>query len=177
MSKRSAVVDCQSRLAFPYYDPAPLDSLHLTVDRIARAGELSPERLRAIQNDARRGLGDMTPFELAIGTVRRVPSAIIFDVAPARKISELRAKLRGGPSIGASESCTPPLPHAPHVTIAYGNADGIAPPESKEAVAAVNRSVRMVRVRVSEISMVLLHRRRSMYSWDLIGGIPLGESI
>jgi DNA-binding XRE family transcriptional regulator len=24
---------------------------------------------------------------------------------------------------------------------------------------------------------ILLHRRRSMYSWDLIGRIPLGESI
>lgn len=172
---RSAVRECQSRLTFPQYDPAPLESLHLTVGRIGKSGEVSPGRLHAIQAGARRGLGEMTPFELTIGALRRVPAALIFDVTPAGDIDELRVKLEAGTTGVASESDGPPLRHPPHVTVAYGNSDGIASPEVDEAVVAVNHRLRMVRVEVSAVSMVLLHRRRAMYSWDLIERIPLGR--
>ncbi len=174
---RNAVRECQSRLAFPQYDPAPLESLHLTVGRIGKSGEVSPGRLHAIQAGVRRGLCEMDPFELTIGALRRVPAALIFDATPVGNVDELRRKLRAG-AIGAlSESDAPPQQHPPHVTVAYGNSDGIAPPELDEAVATVDRSLRTVRVEVSEVSMVLLYRRRAMYSWDLIERIPLGKSI
>lgn len=174
---RSAVRECQSRLAFPQYDPVPLESLHLTVGRIGKTGEVSPGRLRAIQASARRGLCEMDPFELTIGALRRVSAALIFDVTPAGNIDQLRTQLGAGTIVALSEPDAPPKRHPPHVTVAYGNSDGIASPELDEAVATVDRSLRTVRVEVSEVSMVLLYRRRAMYSWDLIERIPLGRSI
>lgn len=174
---RSAAADCQSRLAFPQYDPVPLDSLHLTVDRIGGSAELSPDRLRATETSARRRLGDMAPFDLAFGALKRVSTALIFDVTPAGKIGSLRAKLGSENTVAVPEPDAPRPRHPPHVTVAYGNSDGITPPEVDEAVAKVNRSSRMVRVNISEVSMVLLHRRRAGYSWDLIERIPLGRSI
>ncbi|MEU4839195.1 2'-5' RNA ligase family protein [Nocardia testacea] len=154
----------------------PLDSLHLTVDRIGGSAELSPDRLRAIKTSARRRLGDMAPFDLTIGALKRVSTALIFDVTPAGKIGLLRAKLDVENSVAVSALDAPRPRHPPHVTVAYGNSDGIAPPEVDEAVATLNRSSRMVRVNISEVSMVLLHRRRAGYSWDLIERIPLGRS-
>ncbi|MEV3964278.1 2'-5' RNA ligase family protein [Nocardia sp. NPDC050193] len=174
---RSATVECQSRLAFPQFDPVPLESLHLTVDRIGGSDELSPDRLRAIKTGARRRLCDMAPFELTIGTLRRVSTALIFDVTPSGKIGSLRAKLGADNNVAGSGSDASPPRHPAHVTVAYGNSDGIAPPEVDEAVATVNHSSRMARVDISEVSMVLLHRRRAGYSWDLIERIPLGRSI
>ncbi|WP_084487689.1 2'-5' RNA ligase family protein [Nocardia sienata] len=174
---RSAVGECHSRLAFSQYDPTPLESLHLTVGRIGKSGELSPERIHATQAGARRELGEMNPFELTIGALRRVPAALILDVKSAGNIDKLRAKLGAGTTVAVSESDAPPLRHPPHVTVAYSNSDGIAPLEVDEAVAKVNRRLRMVRVQVSEVSMVMLHRRRAMYSWDLLERIPLGRSI
>lgn len=119
----------------------------------------------------------MAPFDLTIGALKRVSTALIFDVTPAGKIGLLRAKLDVENSVAVSALDAPRPRHPPHVTVAYGNSDGIAPPEVDDAVATVNRSSRMVRVDISEVSMVLLHRRRAGYSWDLIERIPLGRSI
>lgn len=171
----SLVDNCWTRLP-SCYNPVPRGSLHSTIDRVAGAGELSTDQLRAIQAGARVSLGEMAAFELAVGGVRRVPSALICDVAPAAKIGELRSRLRDGTVDVVSGSCAPPNFPVPHLTVAYANSDGIAPPEADEAVAMLNRSSSNKRLKVSEVSLVLLHRRRAMYSWDLIERNPLGRS-
>lgn len=170
----SLVAESQHSIDFPYYDLVPLEALHLTLERIAGPGEVSTEDLWEAEVRARQKLCTITPFDLYVGALRRVPSAIVFDVAPIARVNELRSELRAatvqasGPSVRTSNP-------EPHITLAYCNYDGPVPAKVDTAVAAVDRSKRTVSTRVVEAVMVLLQRGRTSYSWEPIARIPLAD--
>ncbi|MBV9449616.1 MAG: 2'-5' RNA ligase family protein [Streptosporangiaceae bacterium] len=162
---------CQEAIAFPYYDLLPIQDLHLTLDRIAFAGDITPDRLDAIRTTAARTCRQIQPFKITIDSLGGTPGAIGLTVSPAEPILHLRDTLRA-----ATLSVCPdaPIRHSfhPHVTIAYANSDGIPAAEVISAVEKLN-STTHVDILIREGTLVLLERYNRSYTWQVISRIPL----
>ncbi|WP_327148681.1 2'-5' RNA ligase family protein [Nocardia sp. NBC_01329] len=172
----SLVAESQRSIELPYYDLVPLQALHLTLERIAGPGEISTEDLRETEALAQENLRAIPPFDLHVGALRRVPSAIVFDIAPIARVNELRSGLRAA----TVQASGPPVRTSniePHITLAYCNYDGPVPPKVVTAVAGLDRSKRTVSTRVVDAVMVLLQRGRTSYSWEPIARIPLAGDV
>lgn len=165
--------ECQQAIAFPYYDLTPPRGLHLTLDRIAFDGDITPDQLGAIETAAIRACREIPPFDITIGSLGGAPGAIGFSTWPRRAMRDLRDTFRA-----ATLSAYPdaPVNHAgfyPHVTIAYANSDGIPAAETVAAVEKINAIDPRVDVTIEEAVLVLLERLQRSYAWQTVSRIPL----
>jgi 2'-5' RNA ligase len=124
---RSLVQQCQEAISYPYYDLVAENDLHLTLDRIAFEGDVSPTQLSVIEAAAIRACGEIMPFDVSIGSLGGTPGALGFSATPSEPIRHLRDALRD-----ATLSVHPDAPikggkFHPHVTIAYCNSADIPP--------------------------------------------------
>jgi 2'-5' RNA ligase len=163
---------CQQAIRFPYYDLTPADQLHLTLDRIAFAGEITEDQLAAIEAAAILACQQIPPLDVTIGSLGGTRSAIGFAALPAEPIQHLRDVFRD-----ATLSVCPraPVRHAdfhPHVAIAYCNSEDVP---AADAVAAVEklRPTASVDVTVRQGVMVLLDRQLRSYSWRTVFRVRL----
>jgi 2'-5' RNA ligase len=166
--------ECQERIAFPYYDLTPARDLHLTLDRIAFADDITTDQLGAIEDAAIRACREMPPFDITIGSLGGTRGAIGFTVSPAQPIRDLRDTFRA-----AALSAYPdaPIRHSgfhPHLTIAYANSDGVPAAEVVATVEKLNAKARAdVTVAVDKGVLILLERRPRSYVWRTVSRIPL----
>lgn len=163
---------CQQGIAFPYYDLTPVTDLHLTLDRIAFDGDITPDQLTAIEIAAIRACRNVKPFDVTIGALGGTAGAIGFTAFPAPALRELRDTFHA-----AKLSVYPDAPVAhsgfhPHVTIAYANSDGVPAADVIAAVEKLN-SASSVNVTIKEGTLALLERRNRAYAWRVVSRIPL----
>jgi 2'-5' RNA ligase len=163
---------CQEALAFPYYDSIPLCDLHLTLDRIAYADDITPARLEAIKAAAIHACQKIRPFNITVGSLGGTPGAIGFTAFPGKPVEDLRDTFRA-----ATLSIYPGAPirrsgFHPHVTIAYVNSDDVPATEAIAAVEKLN-SAASVNITIREGMLALLERRRRAYAWRAVARIPL----
>ena len=168
------VQKCQGAMDFPFFDLSPVDSLHLTIDRVARTGAVSADQLESIASSAVHSCRAVPSFELSIDRLSCVPSAVALDVSPVRDVQVLRETLRA-----ATLSACPdmelgdPKPNPPHISIAYANADGVPALNAVRAVDRANENFERSAVTVTEALLVLLRRRQHSYCWRIISRAPL----
>jgi 2'-5' RNA ligase len=146
--------------------------LHLTLDRIAFDGTITPDQLDAIEAAAIRACQEIPPFNITIGALGGTPGAIGFTASPARPVRDLRDTLRA-----ATLSVFPDAPVSdsefhPHVAIAYANCDRVPAAEAIAAVEKLNAAAR-ADVTVEDVALVLLGRRQRSYAWQAVSRIPL----
>jgi hypothetical protein len=165
---------CQKVISFPYYDLTPLSDLHMTLDKIAYDGDLTPDQLHRIEATATRACQEIQPFDVTIGPLSGTPGAIGFSASPIQPIRELRTKLRQ-----ATLSVYPEAPVTrselhPHIAIAYANSDVPA----AEAIAALNElnTAAFINVTIEEGVLVLLKRHQRSYAWQAVSRIPFGSA-
>lgn len=167
----SLVQKCQKLISFPYYDLAAPCDLHLTLDRVAFADDITPDRLGAIEAVARRACAEIPPFDMTIGGLGGTPGAIGFTAYPARRVRELRDTLRAATlSVCPSAPVRRPAFH-PHVAIAYANSS-VSAADAVSAVEKLNATAH-IEVTVTEGTLVLLERLPRSYAWRTISRIPL----
>ncbi|MBF6345550.1 2'-5' RNA ligase family protein [Nocardia cyriacigeorgica] len=168
----TATAECQRGLDANHFAATPINGLHLTLDRIARAGESTPEQLARIAAAAEHACAEQKPFVLTFERLVNIRAAIGFLVTPDERIRELHDALR--------TATTSELPKAPvkdtlaalHVTVAYPIYEGLA----AEAIAAVDANehrIGHIEVTVSDVAMVALERRGHGYQWETTARIPL----
>jgi 2'-5' RNA ligase len=163
--------ECQQAIAFPYYDLTPPDELHITLDRIAFRGDITPGQLADIQTATIRACESIPPFDITIGSLGGTPGAIGFTAYPAQPIRQIRDTLRA-----ATLSVFPEAPvrrHAfhPHMAIAYANSDNVPAAEAIAAVEKLNPTA-CTTLTASAGTLVLLQRRPRAYAWQAITRIP-----
>jgi hypothetical protein len=100
---------CQQAIAFPYYDPVPPESLHLTLDRIAFEDGITPAELDATAAAAQRACQAIPPFAITVGPLGGTRGAVGLTAAPARPVRDLRDALRA-----ATLSACRAAPVTPH---------------------------------------------------------------
>jgi hypothetical protein len=91
---QALVAECQRAIAFPYYGPIPPESLHLTLDRIAFEGSITPSQLNAIRDAASRACQAIPPFRITLGPLGGTRGALGFTASPVEPIRQLRDALR-----------------------------------------------------------------------------------
>ena len=127
----------QRALAFPYYDPVPPHGLHMTIDRIAPEGRITAAQLNSVSAAARLACQAISPFRISLGELSGTRGAIGFAVTPVAPISQLRDTLRAATlSACPDAAATREDMMIPHITIAYGNIDGVP---AADVIAAVER--------------------------------------
>ena len=164
--------ECQDAIAFPYYDLTPVPGLHLTLDRIAFDGAITPDQLAAIEAAAADACRTLAPFPVTVGALGGTRGAIGFTAFPVQPVRDLRDALRA-----ATLSVCPQAPvrrseFHPHVAIAYANSDGIPAAEAIAAVEKLHATAR-AEVTVTDAALVLLERRQRAYAWHPVARIPL----
>ena len=169
---QSVARQCQAAIAFPYYDLTPVPDLHLTLDRIAFDGDITPDQVHAVETAAIRACRTIAPFTITVGALGGTAGAIGFTAFPDRPIRDLRDTLRA-----ATLSVCPDAPvrssgFHPHVAIAYANSDGIPAVEVIAAVEKLRATARTDTV-VRDARLVLLDRRPQSYAWEAVARIPL----
>jgi 2'-5' RNA ligase len=164
----------QDQILAPSVDLVPHEGLHLTMQGVGFADEVTPADLDAIIAAAHNRCRNLSPFNLTLGPVDPDAEGIGLLVSPWQPVAELRSQLRQ--AIG---TVWPQVPESedgfrPHVTIAYTNADAPAAPVRDQL--APLRDVPPVLARVEAVQLIQLHRDRKIYEWDVRAGIPLGSS-
>ncbi|TLF77621.1 2'-5' RNA ligase family protein [Nocardia cyriacigeorgica] len=167
-----ATAECQRGLDPNHFAATPLMGLHLTLDRIARAGGSTPEQLARIAAAAEHACAQQKPFVLTFERLVNIRAAIGFLVTPDERVRELRAALHTATTSELPQARVKNTPTAPHVTVAYPIYEGL----TAEAVAAVDANeqrTRHIEVTVSDVAMVALERRGHGYQWETTARIPL----
>lgn len=167
-----ATTECQRNLDRTRFAATPAGGLHITLDRISRAGGSNAEQRARIAAAAEHACAQQKPFVLTFERLVNIRAAIGFLVTPGERIRELRDALRT-----ATTSILPDAPvkdssAAPHVTIAYPIYEGLTA-EAVEAVNANEPHAGPVEVTISDIAMVALERRGHGYRWETTARIPL----
>jgi len=157
-------------------DLIPPGSLHLTMQRIGWADEVSPAELKAVAEritDRLRGApGPVVTFQ--VPTVRE--EAVYLEALPAEPIYALRLAVYQAIAAVLGPLALPVAPpgpgqYVPHVSVAYVNADGPAHPVF-DALSRVHPRPVTVTFRVAPI--LTFHRDHQMYEWTGALPIPIG---
>jgi 2'-5' RNA ligase len=163
----------QQALAFPYYDPIPPHGLHMTIDRIAPEGGVTAAQLDSVSAVARMACQAIPPFRIRLGELSGTRGAIGFTVTPVAQISQLRDTLRAATLSARPDAAATSEEMIPHITIAYGNTDGVPAAEAIAAVEKLNASRPRAEATVRQAAVVLLERGRRSYTWELLSQVPL----
>jgi 2'-5' RNA ligase len=171
---RELTRQCQKEVSFPYYDLAPLDGLHLTVNRVAYQNDVRPLDVDTLVSTAQAICQTVNAFTISVGRLSGTPGALGFNVSPYEPLRDLHDRLTA-----ATLQVLPDAPvnqrefHA-HVAIAYGNADV----PSAEALAAVEQlnSLPEVDALVDDVSLVLLERSHRSYQWQIVETVVLAKT-
>lgn len=165
---RALAAQCQQPFRdLPQFDLVPLDSLHLTINRLAFTDELPVSGLATAVAVVRQCCRCVAPFRLQIGWLAGSTAAIRFTALPLEPIGEVRAMtttpcvtahVRGHTSTRAAQQFWP------HVSIAYSNTAQPTGPIAAKIEAL--RSMPPAEVLITNLALVELRRVGRVYRWE-----------
>jgi 2'-5' RNA ligase len=164
----------QARLAgLDGLDLAPGRWLHLTTQDVGFSDETTDADLTAITGAAGARLAAIEPVPVTIGPARVVSEGILCWVAPDKALTPMREAIRRAIADVWGPQRVPDGPDwAPHVSIAYSNADG--PADAFEAALDGEHSV--AAMTVDAVKLIRLGRDRHVYEWETLASVPLSPS-
>ena len=162
----------RERLAgLPGLDLVPRQWLHLTTQDIGFTNEITDADLAAITGAASARLAAVEPIAVTIGPARVADEGIVCWVAPDHALTPMRDAIRAAIADVRGPQRVPDGPAwAPHVSLAYGRADGAG--DVFEAALEGERSV--AALTVDAVTLIRLGRDRHVYEWETLATAPLG---
>lgn len=173
---RVLAAQCQEPFrSMPQFDVVPLDSLHLTLRRLAFTDELAASHLPAIVAAVEQRCRGLRPLHLRIGWLAASTGAIRFTVLPVPAIEEIRGAVEAATICpDTDETTTTRIVNDnfwPHVSIAYSNTVQWAATIASEIKPL--RSLPPADVLVSSVTLVELRREGRGYCWDELERVEL----
>jgi len=160
----------------PQFDLVPLDTLHLTIQRVAFADELPISRLTAVAATVRQRCQGVASFRLRVGWLAGSAGAIRFTALPVAPVVAVRAMVTmqtaSTSARGDVLSCTPET-FWPHISIAYSNTAQPAAPIATRI--EVLRHLPPAEVPARNIALVELRREGRAYRWEVLERVELGR--
>lgn len=157
----------------PALDPVPLTGLHLTMQGVGFADEVSPGDLRAIADRARARCRQLPPFTVHVGPGIGFPEGIPMQVRPWAPVERVRQTLRAAIADvwGPDNVPEPADGFRPHVTLAYCNTDTDATP-IRQRLSRL-RSLPPAPVDVRTAQLIILGRDDKVYHRTVAETVPL----
>ena len=160
---------------FPFVSVHSDHFMHITlvllgflVDEPREEDEISRERLREIENDARIVLSDVPHFTVTLANLNAFPGAAFIEAHDGGQLDRLRDALCAGCGLKK-----PPGP--PHLTVAYFQApDGTDAPEELISTIARYRDWPIGEILVEHVELTLLDLRSEYPEPETLVQIPLG---
>ncbi|ABW14900.1 conserved hypothetical protein [Parafrankia sp. EAN1pec] len=150
-----------------YLDPVPVDGLHMTVQGVAFADELTAETVAAIGKAADERCADIEPFTLTVGPIAAYTGGTFLRASPWQPVAELRERLRAaiGDVLGADAVPDEPARFKPHISVTYCNAT----PPADEVIHRLSdlRRQQPISVPVGGVDLLELRRDSHAYRWDV----------
>jgi hypothetical protein len=164
----------RGRLAgLPGLDLVPGQWLHLTMQGIGFADEVSDADLSAIIAAAKTRLAAVRPVTVAIGPPVVAVEGVTCWVAPPRALDPVRDAVRAGiADVWGPERVPEATQWSAHVSVAYASADG--PGEPIEA--ALSGLDDAAEVTIGAVDLIRLGRDRRVYEWETITSLPLSHT-
>jgi 2'-5' RNA ligase len=163
----------QAQFNVPQLDLVPLEWLHLTIQSVGFADQVSPEQLRQVVEAAQRRCGALARFTLTLGPAQVAQEGITLPVAPEPPVRWLRMAVRGAVAEVLGEERVPEEAGRfwPHVSVAYSNADG---PAARIVQRVEQVGVLRAVAIIGQASLLELERVGHLYRWDTRAAAPLG---
>jgi 2'-5' RNA ligase len=162
---------------FPFVSLHPAYFMHVTlvilgfvVDESTEEDEISRERLREIEKDARIALSDVPTFTVRFANLNAFPGAAFIEAHDGGALDRLRDAL--------CAHCDLKKPQGPpHLTLAYFQApDGTDAPEELISTIARYRDWPIGEILVENVEMTLLDLRLNYPEPETLARIPLGKA-
>jgi 2'-5' RNA ligase len=162
----------------PGLDLIPAQWLHITMQGIGFADEITPEDLAAVTTAIQGRLRDLKPPIATFDRANVWPEAVVLKAKPTQSLYQLRVAIYDTiASVLNSAKFSEPRPErtkfTPHVSAAYINSDGPAEPIA-EAIA--DRDPQPVTATFHTISLLEFHRDGRMYEWTRANPLPIGPT-
>jgi len=162
----------------PGLDLIPRQWLHITMQGIGFADEISPADLEAVTAAVQERLRALEPPAAAFHRATVQPEAVLLKAEPPRTLYQLRIAVYD--AIASildpgkfSEHRPEPRQFTLHVSAAYVTSDGPAEPVA-EAIAGLDP--KPVTATFHAISLLEFHRDRRMYEWTHATPLPIGQA-
>jgi hypothetical protein len=153
-----------------WLDLVPGQWLHCTTQGVGFSHDVSVDDLAAIADAARSRLADVPPAVVTVGAPMAVGEGAVCWVGPDGALDPARDALRAAIGDVWGPARVPETAEwAPHVSVAYANADGLAAP-----VDDALGDGRGVTVTLGKVDLIRLGRDNRVYEWETIASIPLG---
>jgi 2'-5' RNA ligase len=168
------LVTCvQRHLDLPCVDLVPMSGLHLTMQGVGFADEVSDEDLEAIVDAARTRLAELQPFPLQLGPVDPDAEGVGLLIRPWAPVVGLRSAIRDAIGSVWTDVPEPETGFRPHVTIAYSASD--APVHELRRRLGELRSLPPATTRIGEAQLIRLSRDDRNYTWKVYATVVLGR--
>jgi 2'-5' RNA ligase len=152
--------------------PIPLPWLHLTMQGVGFTSEVTAAQAGRIAGAARPHLAGLPPLVLRFGPAQVSPEAVLLNPAEPEPVAAVRRAVRAGIAEVLGEDRVPERADRfrPHVSVAYSTREDGAGP----AVAAVEAVTATAEVPVAAASLLVIHRDRKVYQWEIVEQVPIG---
>lgn len=167
---RDLAASYQARLAaLPGLDLIPARWLHLTMQGVGFADEVSDEEVAALLAASAGRLKGYAVQRVTLGPALVMPEAILLDVTPASGLASIRRELRKAVAdvLGAARLAGGDE-WMPHVSVAYSHGTGPQAPY----LAAVDGGGTTETV-ISTVKLIVLGRDHRLYEWTTRGDVHL----
>lgn len=172
---RALAEQCQTVLAAPHFDLTAGSDLHMTLNRVAFADEITAGTLRCTANSVRARVAGFGEIRLRVGPLAGSRGALSFSVDPQVRLRELREEVANAMLSDKTASAEAgSAEFRPHVGIGYCNRTIDAMPVIEQV--RTLRALPPVDVCISELTLVTLTRHERAYSWDVVEQLPLRAS-
>lgn len=157
------------------FDLVRLESLHLTLERLAFTDELPAASLEAAVATVNQRCRDLAPVRLRIGWLAGSTGAIRFTALPLEPVVEIRdIVLAQAAHAHKNEPACIADGFWPHVSIAYSNT--VQPTEPITATIEALRPLPPTEVLVTSLALVELRREERAYRWEVVERVGIGSS-
>jgi len=167
----------QALTPFPGLEPVPVPWLHLTMQGIGFTSDVATEDVARIKTAVRERLADLPSPAPTFGQVIVADEAVVLppDGEGEETIRAVREAIRAGIGSvwGAGKVPESSSHFRPHVSIAYSNRTQEAAPIVNAIAEAGEQSVGLD---VSTVSLIVIHRDRKVYEWEVVSEVPIGRA-
>lgn len=153
----------------------PLEWLHLTVQGVGDAAEVTESEADRIAAHARVSCARLTPLTITLGPARVAAEAVMLDISPPQPLAQLRQTLQTAIAdvSGADHVPNRSDSFTPHVSLAYNRAERPAAPLI-EVIEQVSTAPAAATITAAQL--LILERDACVYHWHTHKTVALGQS-